>query len=56
MMLELKGFLNTLQVSLTEVLGKTLGFAKGCLPGAWAGGGCGGALSEAAMVLFWSRE
>lgn len=55
-MLELQGFLNTLQVSLAEVMREALGFAKGCLLGAWAGGGCGDAVSEAAMVLFWSRK
>lgn len=31
-------------------------FARGCFLGAWAGGGCGDAVSEVAVVLFWSRE
>lgn len=57
MMPKLQGLLNTIQVSLAEVLGKFLAmwnccFARGCLLGLWAGGGYGDAVSEAAMVLF----
>lgn len=57
MMPKLQGLLNTIQVSLAEVLGKFLAmwkscFAKGCLLGSWADGGYGDAVSEAAMVLF----
>jgi len=61
MMLELAGFSTPSESALQGCWGKLLAvwkchFAKGCLLGAWAGGGCGDAVSEAAMVLFWSRE
>lgn len=56
-MVKLQGLISILQVSLAEVLRDSLAlwkccFAKSCLLGSWAGGGCGDAVSEANMVLF----
>lgn len=59
MLLELH--LSILQVSLLEVSGETSGCLemslwKGLFSGSLAGGSSGDVVSEAAVVLFWSRE